>query len=89
MTMGERPTVFVTFAVSGGTPIASRTGNVMIEAPPAIALAVPAARPAAARASAWSSVTPGPEVERVLGAVAADAVRDLGDPAAVLVDVAS
>ena len=84
--------MFVTFAVSGGTPIASRTGKVMIEAPPAIALAVPAARPAPASASAWSSVTLGHrqlEVDDVLGPVAADPVGDLGDPPAVLVDVAS
>src|SRR3954453_14706119 len=55
---GTRPSVFDTFAVTGGTPNARRVGNVISVPDPTTVLMVPAASPARPMAMASSRDTP-------------------------------
>ena len=57
MEPGTSPTVFETLAVTGGTPRATRVGNVMSVPDPTTVLMRPAARPARRMAAASSRVT--------------------------------
>src|SRR6478735_11992292 len=59
MEPGTRPMLLETFAVTGGTPSASRVGNVISVPDPTTVLISPAAPPAASRASRSSQFTGG------------------------------
>ncbi len=54
---GVVATVFDAFAMMGGSPTASRAGNVMRDEPPTMAVTTPPARPAAKSSSAAGAST--------------------------------
>ena len=54
---GVSATVFDAFAITGGSPAASRAGNVISDAPPTTAVTTPPARPAPISATVASAST--------------------------------